>query len=127
MAATLLAALALSGCSMSIPGFVDKTPTGSVRPPTYPFAQEDWDKAQPAVLAAIRAEDGEDPASWSNDASGHKGMVIGIGARITRNGSTCRAIVARILEGDASRTAQGDACEKAGAVTLTDAAPLKGV
>ena len=127
MAAAVVTALALSGCSMPIPALIDATPTGAIRAPTYPFAKEDWDKAEPALLAAIRAEEGDDPAGWNNDISGRKGLIVGVGARFAKGGATCRAFVARVVESGAARAAQGDACEKAGAVTLSDAAPLKGV
>ena len=51
-----LAALGLAGCSMPIPGFIDATPTGSVKSRSYPFAEEDWAKAEPALLAAAERE-----------------------------------------------------------------------
>jgi hypothetical protein len=112
---------------MSIPGFVDASPTGSVKSANYPFATEDWLKAEPAVIAAIRADEGDDPAQWRNAASGRRGAVVGIGARFARSGATCRAFVARINENGESRAVQGDACDKAGAVTLSNATPFGGV
>ncbi len=44
-----------------------------------------------------------------------------------KSGATCRAFVARIAENGETRAVQGDACEKAGGVTLSDTAPLRGV
>lgn len=112
---------------MSIPGFIDRTPTGSVRSPNYPFADEDWAKAEPALLAAIRADGADDPAQWNNAESGRRGTVVPIGGRFARDGATCRAFVARIGEAGENRSVQGAACEKRGAVTVSDAGPLKGI
>ena len=122
----LAAALALSGCSMSIPALVDRAPTGSVKSPTYPFADEDWAKAEPALIAAIRAEDTDTAEQWTSEASGRRGAVIGVGGRFARGAATCRAFVARIRDGEDSRAVSGSACEKAGAVTLSDVGPFKG-
>ena len=120
-------ALALSGCSMSIPGLIDRTPTGSVKSATYPFANEDWPKAEAALIAAIRADAADDPALWNNAETGRKGSIAAIGARFTRAGAACRAFVARI-DGDGDpRAVQGDACEKAGAVTISGGAAFRGV
>ena len=121
------AVLALAGCSMPIPGFVDLAPTGSVKSKTYPFADEDWAKAEPALIAAIRADAGDDPSIWTNAGSGRRGAVEGIGARFQRAGANCRAFVAKISEDGDARNVQGAACEKAGAVTISDAAPFKGL
>jgi surface antigen len=126
-ALALLLAAGLAGCSMPIPGFIDASPTGAVKSATYPFAKEDWPKAEPAVIAAIRSDSGDDPAQWSNSDSGRRGVVVGVGARFDKAGATCRAFVARINDNGESRAMQGDACEKAGDVTLTAAAPLRGV
>jgi surface antigen len=125
--AALTGGLALAGCSMPIPGFIDASPTGSVKSATYPFAQEDWAKAEPAVIAAIRADAGDDPARWSNADSGRAGLIVGVGGRFAKGGATCRAFVARIADNGDSRAVEGDACEKAGDVTLSNAAPFKGV
>jgi surface antigen len=119
-----LAGFALDGCSMSIPGFIDASPTGAVKTPFYPFAQEDWAKAEPALIAAIRAGVGDDPALWSNAASGRSGVVAGVGARFARGGATCRAFVARIQDSGTPRDVEGSACEKAGDVTVSDAGPF---
>jgi hypothetical protein len=115
----------LSGCSMSIPGFVDPSPTSSIKSKTYPFAEEDWAKAEPALMAAIRADDGDDPARWSNTASGRGGAVEAVGARYERGGANCRGFVARITDAGDAHAVQGAACDKAGQITITDATPFK--
>ena len=122
--AALAAGLALAGCSMSIPGFIDASPTGALKTPFYPFAKEDWAKAEPALIAAIRAGVGDDPAPWSNATSGRSGVVVGVGARFARGGATCRAFVARISDNGTPRDVEGSACEKAGDVTVSDAGPF---
>ncbi|MDE3177136.1 MAG: hypothetical protein KGM15_13625 [Pseudomonadota bacterium] len=127
LSVTLVLLTALSGCSMSIPGLIDRTPTGAIKSPSYPFASEDWSKAEPALLAVIRADAADDPAQWSNEDSGHKGSVAAVGARFNKGGAACRAFVARIAEDGEVRAVQGDACEKAGAVTISGGAPFRGV
>ena len=117
----------LAGCSMSIPGFVDRAPTGSIKSKTYPFAEEDWAKAEPALIAAIRADASDDSSLWNNAASGRRGAVAGIGSRFERGGATCRAFLARIGEDGETRAMEGAACMKAGEVTISDAAPFKGL
>jgi surface antigen len=112
---------------MPIPGLIDLSSTGTVRPATYPFAKEDWPKAEPALIAAIRAGSGDDPAEWNNADSGRRGVIVGLGSRFARGGATCRTFLARIVDNGDERAMQGSACEKAGDVTLSDAAPLKGV
>ncbi len=119
-----LTGLALGGCSMSIAGFIDPSPTGAVKSRFYPFAQEDWAKAEPALIAAIRASVGDDPVLWSNAASGRSGVVVGVGSRFARGGATCRAFVARISDQGTPRDVEGSACEKAGDVTVSDAGPF---
>jgi surface antigen len=110
---------------MSIPGFVDPSPTGAIKSKTYPFAEEDWAKAEPAVMAAIRADAGDDPAVWSNSGSGRRGAVEAVGARYQRAGADCRMFVARISESGEAHAVQGSACAKAGEVTISNAAPFK--
>jgi len=122
--ALALAGSALGGCSMSIPGFIDASPTGALKTPFYPFAQEDWAKAEPALIAAIRAGAGDDPAPWRNEASGRRGVVVGVGSRFAKDGATCRAFVARISDNGAEREVEGSACEKGGDVRVSDAGPF---
>jgi surface antigen len=121
------AMLWLAGCSMPIPGFVDASPTGAIKAKTYPFSEEDWPKAEAALITAIRADNGDDPAQWSNSSTGRRGAVAGLGARFQRSGATCRVFVARISEDGDARAVQGAACEKSGEVTVSDAAPFKGL
>jgi surface antigen len=125
--AALAAALSLTGCSMPIKGFVDAAPTGAIKSKTYPFADEDWAKAAPALSAAIRADASDDPAPWANADSGRRGTVAGIGARYDKGGATCRAFVAKIGDDRDTRIAQGAACLKADEVTISEAAPFKGL
>ena len=127
LAATLALSGALSGCSVPIPGLIDYAPTGAIHPATYPFAQEDWDSARPALAAAIAAAPGAAPAPWANATSGQHGMVTGVGARYARAGANCRAFVSRIGEGEAAKAAQGEVCERDGDVKISDAAPFAGI
>ncbi len=112
---------------MSIPGFVDPSPTGAIRSPNYPFAKEDWPQAKAALIDAIQAAAGADPSAWRNDDTGRRGAIVGVGARFARAGATCRAFIARFEEDRETHTAQGSACEKAGEVTISDAGPLRAV
>jgi len=124
--ALLALLLALGGCSMPISGLIDRTPTGAVKSPTYPFAEEDWPKVEPALLAAIRAEAGDEPTVWASEASGRRGAVAAVGTSFAKAGATCRSFVARLRDGEQAQAVQGSACEKSGAVTLSDVGPFKG-
>ena len=124
--AVLAVLAALGGCSMPIHGLIDRAPTGAIRSATYPFAEEDWPKVEPALRAAIRAEAGDDPAAWTSEASGRRGAVVGVGTSFAKAGATCRGFVARIRDGEQGQAVQGSACEKDGAVTLSDIGPFKG-
>jgi hypothetical protein len=127
IAAAALAA-GLGGCSMSIPGFIDRQPTGSIRPKTYPFAAEDWSVVEPVLRASLRAEEGADPATWANADSGRRGEVLGVGRAFTRDGAVCRTFTARIEEAGASRRMQATGCESRDKdLAISDAAPFKGI
>jgi hypothetical protein len=116
------AALGLAGCSMPIPGFIDPAPTGSVKSPSYPFADEDWPKAQAALISAIRADD---VAQWRAD-SGGQGSIVGVGPTYAKGGATCRAFEARIDKGEEKHAIQGAACEKDGKATISDVEAFRG-
>jgi len=109
---------------MPIPGFIDPAPTGSIKSPTYPFAQEDWPKAQAALIAAVHADDA---AEWRNADSGGQGTVVGVGPAYAKAGATCRAFEARIGNGDEKHAIQGAACEKDGKATISDVGAFHGV
>jgi len=118
----LAAALALGGCSMPIGGLIDPLPTASVKSPTYPFAAEDWPKAQVALLAAIRADEVMD---WRAE-SGGQGTVVGVGPSYAKAGATCRAFEARIGKGEEKHAIQGAVCEKDGKATISDVGAFRG-
>jgi hypothetical protein len=120
----LLAALALSGCSMPIAGFIDPAPTGAIKSPTYPFAEEDWPKAQAALISAVRADD---VAEWRNADSGAQGTVVGVGPAYPKGAATCRAFEARIGKGEEKHAIQGATCVKDGKATISDVGAFKGV
>ena len=118
----LAAVLALGGCSMPIGGLIDPLPTASVKSPTYPFAAEDWPKAQGALLAAIRADE---VADWRAE-SGGEGTVVGVGPAYAKAGATCRAFEARIDKGEEKHAIQGAVCEKDGKATISDVGAFRG-
>ncbi len=126
----VVAALAatLGGCSMSIPGFIDAQPTGSIKAKFAPFATEDWPVVEPVLRSALKAEAGADPSAWANADTGRRGEVLAVGSAFPRDGAVCRAFTARIDDSGTSRRMQATGCEKGGkVVTISDAAPFRGV
>ena len=123
LALALAAVLSLGGCSMPIPGFIDAAPTGSVKSPTYPFAEEDWPKAQAALMSAVRADE---VAEWRNAESGGQGTVVGVGPAYPKGAATCRAFEARLGKGEEKHAIQGAACVKDGKATISDVGAFKG-
>jgi len=121
-ALALAAVLALGGCSVPISGLIDPLPTASVKSPTYPFATEDWPKAQVALLAAIHADE---VADWRAE-SGGQGTVVGVGETYAKAGATCRAFEARIGKGEEKHAIQGAVCDKDGKATISDVGAFRG-
>jgi hypothetical protein len=132
------AALALGGCSVSIPlpGFIDDQPTGSIKPKAAPAALSaaydsgDWRLAEPVLSATLRAKDGDQPGAWSNPETGTHGEFLAVAGSFERDGHPCRAFVARVVGKDGApvKTLQGVGCPREGEeAAIYDVSPWTGL
>jgi len=132
--ALAFSALSLAACSISmpLPSFIDNEPTGSIAPkapaPSSAFDSRDWRIAQPVLAASLRAPDHGVPAVWSNPETGDHGEFVAVADSFAREGQSCRAFVARLVEGDDAKTLQAVGCARAsGEVAVYDASPWTGL
>jgi hypothetical protein len=130
------AALALAGCSIPLPGFIDDEPTGSIKPKAAPAAlssaydSRDWRLAEPALSATLRAKDGGPPGAWSNPDTGAHGEFLAVAGAFDRDGRPCRAFVARVVgkDGAPEKTLQGVGCAREGEeAAIYDVSPWTGL
>ncbi len=132
--ASALLALAVSGCSVSMPMTslvahkTDEDVTGSISRP--PFAEwlgvEDWRRARAAMATALDPQGAGSTVAWDNPDSGLKGKFIPSGKAYPENDLVCRAFVAEIDLKNGEKTLQGKACaDKDGDWTVADLQPLK--
>ena len=117
-AALALAALALGGCSISmpLPSLFDGDRTGSINAASLASAYDprDWAIAEPILAASLRASAPAEPASWSNPETGDHGEFSPIAGKVARDGQSCRAFLARIVVADSTKTLQGVGCPRDG-------------
>lgn len=132
------AALGLSGCALSIPlpGFIDDTPTGSIKPKASAAAlssaydSSDWRLAEPVLSETLRGKDGGKPGAWSNPQSGSHGEFVAVAGSFDRDGRSCRAFVARVVgkDGSPDKTLQGVGCPREGEeAAVYDVSPWSGI
>jgi hypothetical protein len=130
------AALALAGCSIPLPGFIDDQPTGSIKPKAAPAAlstaydSHDWRLAEPVLSATLRAKDGDQPGGWSNPDTGTHGEFLAVAGSFERDGRLCRAFVARVVgkDGAPEKTLQGVGCPREGEeAAIYDVSPWTGL
>jgi len=130
------AALALAGCAIPLPGFIDDQPTGAIKPKTAPAAlssaydSRDWRLAEPVLSATLRAKDGDQPGAWSNSETGAHGEFLAVAGSFERDGPPCRAFVARVAgkDGAPAKTLQGVGCPREGEeAAIYDVSPWSGL
>ena len=134
--AVAAAALALGGCAIPLPGFIDDAPTGSIKPKanatalSSAFDSRDWRLAEPALSAALRSKEGDQPGTWSNPETGARGEFLAVAGSFERDGRPCRAFVARVTgkDGSPDKTLQGVGCPREGEeAAIYDVAPWSGI
>jgi hypothetical protein len=132
--AVALVALALAGCSISmpLPSLIDAEPTGSIKPEAPPlssaFDSRDWRIAEPVLAASLRAPAPAEPARWSNAETGDRGEFLPVAGTFARQGRSCRAFVARLVDGKAAKTLQAVGCpSESGEVAIYDVSPWTGL
>ena len=130
------AALALAGCAIPLPGFIDDQPTGAVKPKAAPAAlssaydSRDWRLAEPVLSATLRAKNGEQPGVWSNPETGAHGEFLAVADSFERDGRPCRAVVARVAGKDGApvKSLQGGGCPREGEEAASyDVSPWSGL
>lgn len=135
VAAVLLCALALAGCSLSLPMMgsatgvgVDREPTGTIAktavakplnremisPLSHNLDVEDWRRARAALATALDPQGNGATVAWDNPQSGHKGTFIPVAAPYPVDGQVCRAFIAKIEAAEAKENVQGSACRVGG-------------
>ncbi len=132
--AAALAALALAGCSISmpLPSFIDNEPTGSIKPESPPLSSaydsRDWRIAEPVLAASLRAPEPAEPARWSNAETGDHGEFVAVAGTFARKGQSCRAFLARLSDGKDAKTLQAVGCpSESGEVAIYDVSPWTGL
>lgn len=119
-----LAALAVSGCSLSLSGFMateEEISTGSIElaPPGAALSREltaeDWRRAGAALGVALDPQGNGQSASWDNPETGLKGQFTPVGAPFVRNDEICRGFLATLVSAAGLKWMQGSACKPSGA------------
>ena len=122
--AAVCAALAASGCSVSLTGFFadeDEATTGSITlspagpsPLSVELSVEDWRRAKAALAVALDPQGNGAAASWSNPDSGAKGSISPVGAPYVKDDHICRAFLASTSTARSQDWVQGSACRPSG-------------
>jgi surface antigen len=131
--ACCLTALALSGCSVSMPlspfGKNGEDVTGSIaksNPLSRALDSEDWRRAKAALSTALDPQGNGETVNWDNPQSGAKGSFVAVAQAYPSEDGICRAFISNISAKEASESLQGTACrDKLGDWTLSDVRPWK--
>lgn len=122
---SLVAALALAGCSVSTSQFDSlfggagkSDVTGSITPPPGTRGIGELPPAGDLVYARAAASDvltrgGKDVSTpWENPRTGARGTVTPIASAYTQDGQTCRDFLASYVNGTSQSWMQGEACKR---------------
>ncbi len=117
---------------MPLPSLVDNEPTGSIKPAkstlSSAYDSRDWGIAEPVLAASLRWPGPATPALWSNAATGDHGEFLAVAGTFARDGQSCRAFVARLVDGHAAKTLQAVGCPReSGEVAVYDVSPWTGL
>ena len=131
--AACLVALALSGCSVSMPlsafGKNGEDVSGSIaksNPLSRALDSEDWRRAKAALSTALDPQGNGETVNWDNPQSGAKGSFVAVAQAYPSEDGICRAFISNISAKEASESLQGTACrDKLGDWTLSDVRPWK--
>jgi len=130
-----VAALALSGCSVSMPmspfGKTGDDVTGSIAKPnplSRALDSEDWRRAKAALSTALDPQGNGETVNWDNPQTGAKGSFVPVAAAYPSEDGICRAFISNVSARDAAETLQGTACrDKLGDWSLSNVRPWKRV
>ena len=128
-----LTALALSGCSVSMPlspfGKSGDDVTGSIAKPnplSRALDSEDWRRAKAALSTALDPQGNGETVNWDNPQTGAKGSFVAVAHAYPSDDGICRAFISNISAKEASESLQGTACrDKLGEWSLSDVRPWK--
>ncbi len=117
---------------MPLPSFIDGEPTGSIKPEAPPLSSaydsRDWRIAEPVLAASLRAPGPAEPAHWSNVETGGHGEFLAVAGNFAREGRSCRAFVAQLVDGNDAKTLQAVGCPgDSGEVAVYDVSPWTGL
>jgi surface antigen len=128
-----LTALALSGCSVSVPlspfGKNGDDITGSIgqsNPLSRALDSEDWRRAKAALSTALDPQGNGETVNWDNPQSGAKGSFVAVAAAYPADDGICRAFISNVSAKQAAESLQGTACrDKLGEWSLSNVRPWK--
>jgi len=88
--------------------------TGSITKPATPLSprlnDEDWRRAQAALVLAVDPQGNGAPVSWDNPESGHRGSFVAAGPLFLQENRICRPFAAEVnAKGDESHLS-GNSC-----------------
>ena len=117
---------------MPLPSFIDNEPTGSIKPRTSTLSSlydsRDWRIAEPTLATSLRATGQAEPALWSNPETGDRGEFVAVASSFARDGRSCRAFIAKLVDGGEAKTLQGVGCPaESGEVAVYDVSPWIGL
>lgn len=123
--------------SMPLPSLIDNEPTGSIKPAksappsnslSSAYDAGDWRIAEPVLAASLRPTAPAEPVVWSNAETGDRGEFLALADSFARDGQSCRAFVAQLVEGKETKRLQAVGCPgESGDVAIYDASPWTGL
>lgn len=130
-----LTALALGGCSVSVPlspfSKSGDDVTGSISKPnplSRALDSEDWRRAKAALSTALDPQGNGETVNWDNPQSGAKGSFVAVAQAYPSDDGICRAFISTVNAKEAGESLQGTACrDKLGDWTLSNVRPWKRV
>jgi 17 kDa outer membrane surface antigen len=110
---------------MPLPSLMNDDETGSIKPKTASqpsgYNSRDWRIAEPVLAATLRSAGRGAPATWSNPETGDHGEFLTVASAFVREGASCRAFVARLVDDVGPKTLQAVGCPREnGEVALYD-------
>jgi surface antigen len=128
-----LTALALGGCSVSMPmspfGKSGDDVTGGIakaNPLSRVLDSEDWRRAKAALSTALDPQGNGETVNWDNPQTGAKGSFVAVAQAYPSDEGICRAFISNISAKDSAESLQGTACrDKLGEWSLTNVRPWK--